>query len=92
MSKDFTMFLLKDNPDAVVNESRSVILQAMRGDDIAYDIGPFVIEFNDTEARDLFFENGLSAFLKKLEQKYSGIAFVPLSAHAPSNTENDMVI
>ena len=78
--KDYKTFFIKDNPDYNVKEDKSIVLQAMHGDDINYDVGPFVIEFATNEERnDFYVSDELKESITHLNKKYN-TDFRPITA------------
>lgn len=76
--KNYTAWWMKNNWEKPIDDERTIVLQAMRGDDIAYEVGPYAIEFDTPEMKQTFWENGLADLVEALEAKNPGVEFYPL--------------
>lgn len=66
-----------NDEDRYVDPDKALVFQAMRGDDIAVDVGPFIIQFDTGEDRDAFALNtkAVKALIEYLNSKYEGVTF-----------------
>ena len=68
---------INDDEDRYIDPDRALVFQAMRGDHIALDIGPFVLQFDNGRNRDIFAFNtkAVKKLLNYLNSKYEGVTF-----------------
>lgn len=87
MAADFELWWIRGNEERPVDESRSIVLQSMRGDRIVPRVGPLVVEFKSNEEKNAFFDNGLAQLIRSLNAKPAfskkGIDFLPINAKDP---------
>lgn len=88
---DFTAWWMKDNWSYPVDDDRTLVFQAMRGDEIAYDVGPYAIEFATPEKKQIFCENdqAMTDLVKVLEARKPGIAFYPIVLAEDDETKGE---
>lgn len=78
--KSYETWWVNKDGDRVVDEDRAFVLQPMRGDEIATDIGPYVIQFESPELKAAFNDGGgLDKLADYLESGYDGVKFSPLT-------------
>lgn len=78
--QQYETWWIRDDEDRTVDESRAFVLQPMRGDEIASEIGPYVIQFKSPELRAAFEQGGgLDKLADYLETGYEGVKFCPLT-------------
>ena len=61
---------VRDNVDRDIDEDRAIVLQPMRGEAIATDLGPYVLEFSSNVAMRFFYQDKLDEIIKYLNGKY----------------------
>lgn len=79
-NEKFSTWWINGNEEREIDPDRAIILQAMRGDDIAIDVGPFVIQFDNGEDRDRFYlSDGMSKLVQSLRSQHDGVDFQPIN-------------
>jgi hypothetical protein len=76
---DFVSWWINDNPQRDINEDTCIVLQAMIGDEINYDLGPYAIEFTSPDSMRFFYANGLDQIVRHLEDTHEGVRFETVS-------------
>ena len=78
--RQYETWWIRDDEDRAVDESRAFVLQPMRGDEIASEIGPYVIQFKSPELRAAFEQGGgLDKLADYLDSGHEGVKFFPLT-------------
>lgn len=85
----YVTWWLKDNESREIDEDRCIVLQAMHGDDIDYETGPYVIEFAEPVAMRFFYANGLDRLIAKLNDDHPGDSFEPVTASEDPYADED---
>ena len=80
---------IRNNPTRQINEDTTIILQAMRGEDIAYDIGPYAIEFESQDDRDTFYVNAIGDLVRHLHENHPGVDFYPITLRDAGEDDTD---
>lgn len=78
--RGYIAWWMRNNWSYEPDPDRSIVLQAMRNGEIAFDIGPYAIEFAKKEMRAEFCQNGgLDELAHYLSEKNPGVYFLPIT-------------
>lgn len=89
-AKEYEYWWINNDEDRYIDPDRALVFQAMRGDDIANDVGAFVLQFNTGENRDIFAFNTkyVKALIRRLDSKYKGVTFQAINDTDEDPDEN----
>lgn len=75
----YTCFWLRNEPDAPIDERVCIIFQAMKGDSIDTELGPFVVMFAHPDLVEMFREDGYDELVHTLNEEYAPTEFREVS-------------